>query len=207
MLSSGSIYSSNNYVYGLLNVGTESGIGKGKLWIKTTVFLKMWPYVEHLSFWCISANALSLNISAQRTNRFMYFPKVLVQKKNSQSHRRFLLDSHISFCISITKRTCLVRLSSFWVVHRPSVVSTTQLRLCVPRHWISLWPHEGGGAPGFKVNCLAPAVPFCRGMPTGTEVFWNCQVRVDYGPALGPTLKRPCAILSGWWAGSQILLS
>ena len=41
-------------------------------------------------------------------------------------------------------------------------------------------------------------------MLTGPEVFF--KISSACGPALGPTLKRPCAIFIGWWAGRQLQL-
>ena len=36
-----------------------------------------------------------------------------------------------------------------------------------------------------------------KGNADGAEgIFGNCRMRVDYGPAPGPTIKRPCAILA-----------
>ncbi len=36
-----------------------------------------------------------------------------------------------------------------------------------------------------------------KGNTDGAEgIFGNCRMRVGYGPAPGPTIKRPCAILA-----------
>ena len=37
----------------------------------------------------------------------------------------------------------------------------------------------------------------------GLRHFWSRKACMDYGPALGPTLKRPCAIFV-WWGAWQI---
>ena len=41
--------------------------------------------------------------------------------------------------------------------------------------------------------CLEPDVSLIRGMPTGRRYFLPCRTRVSFGPATGPTLKKPCA--------------
>ena len=40
---------------------------------------------------------------------------------------------------------------------------------------------------------------YCRG---GRRYFWHCRMPVGFGPATGPTLKRPCAIFMRWWDAS-----
>ena len=46
------------------------------------------------------------------------------------------------------------------------------------------------------VYCPTPGAPQ-KGNADGTEgMFGTCRMRVGYGPAPGPTIKRPCAILA-----------
>ena len=93
-------------------------------------------------------------------------------------------------------------LSRCWVALWPAVLS---------RHgsgWVCLgaWgiPSASGGLPprllppfeGGWVDCPAPEAPLTRGMPTGPRAFLKLRARVGYGPAPGPTKKRPCAILA-----------
>ena len=61
---------------------------------------------------------------------------------------------------------------------------------------------QGAFPPGFYlpregwVYCPMPAAPQ-KGNADGTEgIFGTCRMRVGYGPAPGPTIKRPCAILA-----------
>ena len=70
----------------------------------------------------------------------------------------------------------------------------------VPYHWRYFWP-QGAAPPGFNplqrdwVYHLAPYVSLFRGMQMGPRHFLKCQMHVGYGPASGPTLKRPCVLL------------
>ena len=74
---------------------------------------------------------------------------------------------------------------------RPAVVASRTVRSGVFHHWIyHLWPSEGLG--------LSPGAPK-RGMPTGSEAFLELPAALGFGPAIGPTLKRPCAIFVRWW--------
>ena len=60
---------------------------------------------------------------------------------------------------------------------------------------------QGAVSPGFNslwrgwVYPRAPEVSLFRGIPTSPRHFWDCQGHVGFGPAPGPTLKRPCATL------------
>ena len=61
---------------------------------------------------------------------------------------------------------------------------------------------QGAFPPGFYllregwVYCPTPEAPQ-KGNADGTEgIFGTCRMRVGYGPAPGPTIKRPCAILA-----------
>ena len=87
---------------------------------------------------------------------------------------------------------------------------------------------QGAFPPGFYplsrggwVHCPAPEVPLTRGIADGAEgIFGKLRARVGYGPAPGPTQKRPCAIharkvgrcikyrsillMSDWWTSSSL---
>ena len=61
---------------------------------------------------------------------------------------------------------------------------------------------QGAFPPGFYlflegwVYCPTPEAPQ-KGNADGTEgIFGTCRMRVGYGPAPGPTIKRPCAIFA-----------
>ena len=93
-------------------------------------------------------------------------------------------------------------LSSSWVAFgRPS--NLWAVLPGVPRHW--RFPPASGGAipPGLYPLrggcCLTPEAPQKGECRRGRRYFWSCRTRVGFGPAIGPTLKRPCAIFVRWW--------
>ena len=64
-----------------------------------------------------------------------------------------------------------------------------------------LWS-QGAFPPGFYllregwVYCPTPEAPQKRNADGAEGIFGTCQMYVGYGPAPGPTIKRPCAILA-----------
>ena len=95
---------------------------------------------------------------------------------------------------------CLVRLFSCRVALRPVVVITARFRSGVPRHLRSLWP-QGSIPQALTLIGRVRLIAWCMRRPSlgecqrGPGYFSKCRARVGCGPAPGPTLKRPCAII------------
>ena len=100
---------------------------------------------------------------------------------------------------------------SWWDTLRPAEMSAVMIWSGVSRLWTYLVPQEAV-PPGFNPLWRAyiyrlelEASPFLGECRRGPRHFRECQERLGYGPASGPTLQKACATLSrlvGWSTNS-----